>query len=241
MGRIVLCVLVFSGLLLGAGCTTVATQKKGGSDKNFQQQIDETNAKLEELNHRLSVLQFMVDKHDASLKTHKKSADSLKADAEEKPKFAAAKSPPKEGAPPKKVEPKTLKDPSSTQESAESLYQQAQRDFKNKDYDQAVALFGQLEAEHPWHHLADNALYWQGEALYAQKKYSEAIQMFNQVAKKYPEGNKVPDALLKAGYAYLALKDSYSGRDYLKKVINDYPFSEAAQLAEKRLQTIAKP
>jgi TolA-binding protein len=42
--------------------------------------------------------------------------------------------------------------------------------------------------------------------------------------------------LLKTGYAYYEMKDSIQGRRTLRTLIEKYPFSKEAKLAEERLK-----
>ena len=55
---------------------------------------------------------------------------------------------------------------------------------------------------------------------------------------RYAEETKAPDALLKMGYSYVALDDPTNARVFLKRVIKNYPFSEAESKARAKLKEL---
>jgi len=55
---------------------------------------------------------------------------------------------------------------------------------------------------------------------------------------RYADKNKAPDALLKIGYAYMALDDPGKARVFIKRLIKNYPFSEAASKARAKLKEL---
>lgn len=83
--------------------------------------------------------------------------------------------------------------------------------------------------------LAPNAQYWIGETYYGEKRFAEAIIEFDKVLKDYHESNKVPDAILKQGLAFYQLGDKDSYQLLLKKLIQEYPRSEAARIAKGKI------
>lgn len=95
----------------------------------------------------------------------------------------------------------------------------------------------------PRHDYADNAQYWLGESFYARKDFPSAAPEFQSVVVRWPSGNKAPDALLKLGYCLLALGETQKGREVLLQVVEHYPRTDAAHLAERRLaeQSETKP
>ena len=99
----------------------------------------------------------------------------------------------------------------------------------------AQVLFSDFIQEFPDHKLADNAMYWLGECSYTTAQYEEAANIFKRLVQTYPKGQKVPDALLKTGYSYLSIDDVSQANIYFKQVITRYPFSPAADKAQKKL------
>lgn len=118
------------------------------------------------------------------------------------------------------------------------LYNTAYLDLHRGDYELSIQGFRKFLELAPESDLADNALYWVGEAFYAQKRYEEAIQEFEGVLTRYPQGNKVPAAIYKIGLAYQELGNRSLARAYLKKVVEGYPLSPEAKLAQERLEEL---
>ncbi|MDY7001157.1 MAG: tol-pal system protein YbgF [Thermodesulfobacteriota bacterium] len=101
-----------------------------------------------------------------------------------------------------------------------------------------VALAEFME-KYPKSSLMPNAAYWTGETYYAEKRYAQAILTFKQVHQKFPKHTKAAAALLKIGYAYDRLGDKNNARFYLDALVQDYPKSEPAALARKKLKALS--
>ncbi|SNB47196.1 tol-pal system protein YbgF [Geobacter sp. DSM 9736] len=135
----------------------------------------------------------------------------------------------------KKIEESKPREP---QQTPEGLYQKALDSFRAGDLVKSREMFGNFMQSYPSHDLVPNAQYWLGETLYAEKKYDQAILEFQQIIKKYPNKEKVPAAMLKQAMAFKELGDVKSARYVLKKLQEDYPFSEEAQKAKDRLKEL---
>ncbi|MFT4047128.1 MAG: tol-pal system protein YbgF [Solimonas sp.] len=129
-----------------------------------------------------------------------------------------------------------LQGPSAASPEEEAAYLGAFDSLKNGKYDDALKGFrGQLE-KWPNGRYADNALYWSGEAYYVKRDYKSALAAFQAVGQRFPQSAKGPDALLKTGLVQMDMGDDASGRATLQKVIKTYPTSNAARLAQQRLE-----
>lgn len=102
-------------------------------------------------------------------------------------------------------------------------------------YRRALTLFREIIDNYPNGEFTANAFYWRGELHLALKEYEAAREAFAQVDLLYDDHPKVPDALYKLGEVYNVLGDTNRAREYLNRVINDYPTSSAAGLARKYL------
>lgn len=247
---------VFTALLSLGVCVVLLSACSGVTPREDYQvplaekQISEMEKQIDELHHRVSMMQFMLDNHERSIinlekpSPGKQHSDSPGPDALPGPAaIASIESLDKETPPPTPAAPHTQPDFSDFPKDdlsghPEMLYNSALAAYKKMDYNTAVSEFTAFAEKYPEHELADNALYWIGECLYAQKKFSEAAAAFEAVTTRYPEGSKVPDALLKTGYAYLALDDKDNARLFLKKVIRNFPFSQAGSKAEGMLKRL---
>ncbi len=120
---------------------------------------------------------------------------------------------------------------------AENLYKNSYLDLTRGNYQLALEGFREYLSRFPKSELAVNAQYWLAECFYAQGMYHQAFDEFQQVILQYPQGTKVPAALLKMGYSANKMGNKNTARKYLQMVIQNYPKSEEAGLANIQLQT----
>ena len=114
------------------------------------------------------------------------------------------------------------------------LYKKGMALLKDKRHRDAVGVFEDFLSQFPKHGYADNCTYWIGEAYYDRQMFHKALARFEQVVVQYPRGNKVPDAILKAGFCYSSLGLQDRAVELFTKLMNMYPGTPAARLAEKR-------
>jgi len=88
--------------------------------------------------------------------------------------------------------------------------------------------------------LVPNALYWLGESHYADKNYAQAILSFKEVTRRYPKHTKAAAALLKIGMSYAMLGEKDNAALYLRALLQDFPKSEPAPLARKKLAELGR-
>jgi tol-pal system protein YbgF len=129
---------------------------------------------------------------------------------------------------------------SSSSASAADGYQSAFGKLKNGEIDTAIASFQAFLAENPDSELAGNAHYWLGEAHYVKREYSKAGGEFATVVNQHESSTKVKDALLKLGYVKYEQKEFKSAREILSKVMDDFPGTTVASLADQRIQLMDK-
>jgi tol-pal system protein YbgF len=116
------------------------------------------------------------------------------------------------------------------------LYQAALGDYQRGKFDLAAQGFRTYMEQAPHGDVADTAQYYLGESLYSAKDYQGAIDEFERLVREFPQSPQVPSALLKTGYAYYEIKDSAQGRRVLRTLVEKYPSSKEAKLAEERLR-----
>lgn len=234
---------VIIALLVAPGCKTVQHRRDPGT-ATLARELQETRQKMNEMHHRLSVMQFMVDSHERALADLERTSP-LPA---EPPMVPIAPAEPAVKAPAITEESSTpamvaAPVPAKTKKSdkgnlASRTYTDAFAAMKEGNHDKALLLFREVAEKWPNDNLADNAIYWSGEIHYTERNYSAAISSFRTLLKKYPKGSKVPDALLKTGYSFLALNDKESARKYLKRVVMEHPFTPSGAKAEKALNSL---
>ncbi|HUP25969.1 MAG TPA: tol-pal system protein YbgF [Thermoanaerobaculia bacterium] len=128
--------------------------------------------------------------------------------------------------------------PTSYPSDPQELYQAAYNDYLRGNYDPAIVAFRQFIASFPASQLADNAQYWIGECYFHQQKFREAVAEFSRVESSYPTSERLASSLLRKGYALIELGDSASARRALLTVVQRFPRSDDAILAQRQLDTL---
>ncbi|HIA03361.1 MAG TPA: tol-pal system protein YbgF [Myxococcales bacterium] len=122
--------------------------------------------------------------------------------------------------------------------AAVSSYKASYQLLKQQQYQDAIEGFRKFVEKNPTHGYADNAIYWMGECYYARGLWLQALKTFQQVIQNYPLGNKAPDAMLKVGLSHQQLKNNSQARQVLRQVMEIYPDSPVAGLADARLKQL---
>ena len=104
-----------------------------------------------------------------------------------------------------------------------------------KDCGRAVGQLNTFAAQNKQSPLASNALYWVARCHALKGDRNQAITKFYDVVTKYPRGSKAPAALWEQGNLFIDMGDTPDARLALGKLIKDYPNSDEAGRARKRL------
>jgi tol-pal system protein YbgF len=112
-------------------------------------------------------------------------------------------------------------------------YRAAYALVRGQEFDQAVAAFTTFLDNYPAGRFAPNAHYWLGELylVITPADPEAARQAFMLLLNQYPTHAKVPDALYKLGRVHFMKGNNDRSRDFLNRVIREYPDSSAARLA----------
>ncbi|MCF6217151.1 MAG: tol-pal system protein YbgF [Gammaproteobacteria bacterium] len=119
----------------------------------------------------------------------------------------------------------------------QSDYQKALDLLMAGNYEQSITAFSSFLQRYPTGEYQQNAQYWLGEAYYVSRLFDQAIESFSQVIAD-KSARKRPDAMLKSGYSLYEQKRWGECREILQQLINEYPQSAAAGLAEQRIQML---
>jgi tol-pal system protein YbgF len=122
----------------------------------------------------------------------------------------------------------------------QAQYDKALAILREGRYAEAAAAFNRFLADHPGSSYADNASYWLGETYYVTRDFDQAMATFSKLVEFHPQSPKVPDTRLKIGFIHYENKDWSAARQELGVVVNDYPGTTAARLANDRLQRMQK-
>lgn len=120
----------------------------------------------------------------------------------------------------------------------EELYNVAVTQFNRGSLNTARRAFEQFLTAFPGHPLADDAHYYLGDVLVQDNRIDEAIEAFLEIPELFPAGNRVPDALYRAGALQAELENYDEARALFERVVNTYPDSGVAILAEERLNEL---
>lgn len=122
--------------------------------------------------------------------------------------------------------------------SADTLYQNALRDFTTGKYDMSRQEFSDYIKNFPTDDLAGNAQFYLGEIDYAQANYSDAVTQYEMVLTNYPKSFKLAASLLKKGMAEIELGKKTTGIKDLRDVSRRFPGSPEEKTAQSKLHEL---
>jgi tol-pal system protein YbgF len=128
--------------------------------------------------------------------------------------------------------------PSMPAISADTLYQNALRDFSTGKYDLARQEFSDYVKNFPANDLASNAQFYLGEISYAQGDYQDAIAQYEIVMGNYPKSFKLAAAQLKKAFAEVESGMKSTGIRDLREVVRRFPGSDEARRAQAKLKEL---
>ncbi len=128
--------------------------------------------------------------------------------------------------------------PTQRQDATRHLYDRIMEEFKQRDYEAAMAGFRLFLEIHGQSALAANAQYWIGECQFRTRRYQDALQSFYDVVSNYPLSPKLAASTLKLGQTYIKLKDQEKARLMFDRVIDQYPDSPEAEVARKAIDML---
>jgi tol-pal system protein YbgF len=128
--------------------------------------------------------------------------------------------------------------PAAPPMSADTLYQNALRDYTSGNYDLSRQEFSDYIKNFPTNDLASNSQFYLGEISYSQNDFKGAINAYELVMQNYPHSFKLEASLLKKGMAELELGQKAAGTRDLRDVVRKYPGSDEARRAQAKLHEI---
>ncbi len=132
------------------------------------------------------------------------------------------------------TEPSVIK--AGTEEQA--AFDVSLNEFQISHYPEAIAGFQRFLVTYPNTKLAGDIQYWLGESYYKIGDHNAAKEAFINLGLQYPKSELLPDALLKLGYIYGEKDDIFREKEVLEKLLQVYPDTHAAELANLRLQSL---
>ena len=194
----------------GSRIDTLATQAQGLSDN-----LQDVQARVGKLSQQLTDVQGLLQSIDGKLSSGGSAAGT--------PGSGLGANGPTPTAPPI---------------SADTLYQNALRDYTSGKYELARQEFSDYLKNFPTSDLAGNSQFYLGEVDYAKGNYQGAVTEYDKVLYEFPKGNKVAAALLKKAMAEVKLGQKASGTRDLREVARRFPGSDEARQANARLKEL---
>lgn len=94
--------------------------------------------------------------------------------------------------------------------------------------------------EEPKKEVKKKGFFEEAEELYSQKQWKKAVVLYQKYRDKTPNGAEVPAATLKMGICFQEMKMNKEARVFYDEVLEKYPKSKQAKLAQARLNQLKK-
>lgn len=219
--------------------------------EEVQMRIGSLNGRIEELEHKLDLLQKMSPQASSTpasppvavapqagntaMEAHPQAQVPARPQPMTTgPASAAVQRPPQ--AAPAAPPPPASAPPAAAESPDKVAFDRASQLFQQGKFEPARKEFQNIATRYPKSEYADNALFNVGECYLSEKRYQDAIETYQQVMDKYPRGDKAPQALLKQGTAFQQIGDATAAKIIFERLVEKYPGTPAAQAAEKKLK-----
>ncbi|MEW5903509.1 MAG: tol-pal system protein YbgF [Pseudomonadota bacterium] len=110
--------------------------------------------------------------------------------------------------------------------------------YRAESYREAARAFGDFLRRFPQSAHEANVYYWLGNADFLSREYAGGIDAYRNLLTKYPDHPRASEAMLNLAECQLALKKKADAKATLKKLISQFPGSDASDKAKKRLATL---
>ncbi len=110
--------------------------------------------------------------------------------------------------------------------------------YKAENYAGAAIAFRDFLRQFPLSVHEANVYYWMGNSYFLTRDYEHSLESYQSLSKKFEDHPRLADAMLNMAECELALKNKTSAKKTLKQIITQFPGSDAATTAKKRLTTI---
>lgn len=181
-----------------------------------------------DLDRRISVLMQAAMDPDSPLSF----SDPIDQPLVESPVQSTSQSPSQSSAEnvPERIAQPTTAEPSSAND--QGVYDEAFALVRAREFDAAITAFESFVRRYPAHANTANGYYWLGELHLAKESPELAKVAFESVLDRFPDHHKIPDTLYKLGVTFSRLGEHERSRHMIQRVINEYPQSSAATLAQ---------
>ena len=105
-------------------------------------------------------------------------------------------------------------------------YDKALAAYRNRNYDESILLFQNLDLSNPPNKLKDNIAFWIGTNYVALEMYDDAVLQFETVLNKFPRGNKEHDSRYMLGMTYSKKGETSRAIEVLEGALKKNPPAE---------------
>jgi tol-pal system protein YbgF len=110
--------------------------------------------------------------------------------------------------------------------------------YRAESYREAALAFRDFLRQYPQSVHEANVYYWLGNANFLSREYAGSFAAYKNLLSKYPDHPRAPEAMLNMAECQISLKKKTAARITLKKLISQFPGSDASDKAKKRLATL---
>ena len=213
----------------GSRIDSMGTQTQGLSDN-----MQDVQARVAKLGQQMNDIQGLLQSIDGKISGGVSTQQSGYSGAPSPGSSLQTQPNPGSSQPPQSANPV----PTMPAVSADTLYQNALRDFSTGKYDLARQEFGDYVKNFPTNDLASNAQFYLGEISYAQGDFQNAIAQYEIVTGNYPKSFKLAAAQLKKAFAEIELGMKSTGIRDLREVLRRFPGSDEARRAQAKLKEL---
>jgi len=134
----------------------------------------------------------------------------------------------------------------SSNKSDIALYKEGMRYLKEKDFENAIEIFTEVEIVHPYSSLSAKSQLMAGFAQYMSNEYEEAILTLTKFIELNPDHNSIPYAMYLKAYSYYERmpainfdqRTSEKAIEEFRELINKFPKSRYAKKSTLHLNTL---
>jgi tol-pal system protein YbgF len=191
----------------------------------MQEQMRSMNGRVEEVQHRIMVLEQRLDRMSEDLEVRLLAIEDALAGGAQSAGPPAGEARPENGGSEVATMGTLGTIPAVPDGTPREQYDYAYSLLKKHQWIEGRGALQAFLEKNPDHGLADNAAYWLGETYYINKQYKDAAKAFLEGYKNYPKSDKAPDNLLKLGKSLAALNQPDKACTTYAKLLDDYPNS----------------
>lgn len=119
-------------------------------------------------------------------------------------------------------------------------FQLAYKLMQSRQYSDAIQGFNRYLKKYPNGYYAADSYYWFGELYVVAGDNNKASLQLQTVAEQFPNSAQAPDAMLKLASIANDQQDFDQAVGWWQKIVNQYPQSSAARVANKKMEQITQ-